>query len=134
MLSSNTDKKIKFKFERGIFNSKFYSTYTFFQNLRKIRIYLSDSSLSYLEIFIKKFESHLNIQIYLHICDILNPITSHPQLGSSTPLVSFTKSLLIIYTRATKCFVRFVGFLTLSRLNLSLDPLLRLIGVEYGCT
>lgn len=80
MLSSNTDKKIKFKFERGIFNSKFYSTYTFFQNLRKIRIYLSDSSLSYLEIFIKKFESHLNIQIYLHICDILNPITSHPQL------------------------------------------------------
>lgn len=90
------------------------STYTFFQDLQKI------------------FESRLIVQIYLHICDILNPITTHPH--TSTPLVSFTKSLLIIYTKATKCFVRFVGFLTLSRLNLSLDPLLRLIGVEYGCT
>lgn len=134
MLSSNTDKKIKFKFERGIFNSKFYSTYTFFQNLRKIRIYLSDSSLSYLEIFIKKYSNLISTFRYIFIFAIyLIPSLAIPNLAP-LPLVSFTKSLLIIYTRATKCFVRFVGFLTLSRLNLSLDPLLRLIGVEYGCT
>lgn len=47
------------------YSKYFDSTYTFFQDLQKI------------------FESRLIVQIYLHICDILNPITTHPQLYPS---------------------------------------------------